>query len=157
MSSQIFKGGLNFDSGKCKPIEKRKSVRTVTPEKVIQSSFIAWRDMFEGRYPILRSIFAVPNGAWMQNKAYAAAMIRQGLTAGIQDCICLAPSFDRKYHGLLIEFKTESAKSKQSDDQLFFHDFFSALGYRTEVCRSARCATEIVNEHLNLKVPVYPR
>ena len=51
-------------------------------------------------------------------------MVRQGLTAGIQDVICLAPSFDNKYHGLLIEFKTEDEKgSVQSDEQIFFHNF----------------------------------
>lgn len=118
-------------------------------------AFIGWRDVFKRRFPILNAIFAVPNGFWTENKAYAAAMVKQGLTRGIQDVICLAPAKNGKYHGLLIEFKTEVGT--QTDEQIFFHNFFAALGYRTEVCRSAFEASTLVNEHLGLKIPVYPR
>lgn len=154
-----FKGGLFDGCGKPQPLELRaKSKLIVTPEKKIQAAFISWRDTFKRDFPILKAIFAVPNGFWTENKAYAASMVRQGLTAGIQDCICLAPSNDGKYHGLLIEFKTEDEmESIQSSEQIFFHEFFARLGYRTEVCRSWWRAAQIVCEHLNLKVPVYPR
>jgi hypothetical protein len=149
-------GGLFDGRGKPQPLAVRKSAQhNTTPEKVIQASFIAWRDAFENRFPILKSIFAVPNGFWTENKNYAVSMVRQGLTKGIQDVICLAPSADGKFHGLLIEFKTEVGK--QSSEQIFFHNFFAELGYRTEVCRSAWRASQIVNEHLNLNIPVYPR
>jgi hypothetical protein len=85
-------------------------------------------------------------------------MVRAGLTAGVQDLICLAPSFDGKFHALLIELKTEDEKnSVQSPEQIFFHNFFAGLGYRTEVCRSAYLASMLVNEHLNIRVPVFPR
>lgn len=142
--------------GKPQPLkESAKSKKQVTPEKHIQAAFIGWRDVFKHRFPILNSIFAVPNGFWTENKAYAIAMVKQGLTRGVQDIICLAPSACRKFHGLLIEFKTEIGK--QSDEQIFFHNFFGGLGYRTEVCRSAYAASMLVNEHLNIKVPVYPR
>lgn len=152
-------GGLFDGRGKPQPLrESAKSKKTVTPEKLIQMAFIGWRDVFKRSFPILNSIFAVPNGFWTENKAYAAAMVKQGLTAGIQDVICLAPSACGKYHGLLIEFKTEDEKNSiQSDEQIFFHNFFAGLGYRAEVCRSAYAASLIVNEHLNLRVPVYPR
>jgi hypothetical protein len=148
-------GGLFDGRGKPQPLKlKAKAARVITPEKHIQSSFIAWRNMFKRQFPILNSIFAVPNGYWTENKNYAEAMVAQGLTKGIQDCICLAPSADGKYHALLIEFKTEVGT--QSDEQVFFHEFFAGLGYRTEVCRNWWTAGQIVNEHLNLKIPVYP-
>ncbi|HEX8289797.1 MAG TPA: VRR-NUC domain-containing protein [Pyrinomonadaceae bacterium] len=132
-----------------------KAKRIITPEKHIQASFIAWRNIHKRQFPLLNSIFAVPNGFWTENKAYANSLIAQGLTAGIQDVICLAPSFDKRFHALLIEFKTEVGE--QSSEQIYFHIFFASLGYRTEVCRSAYAASVLVNEHLNIKVPIYPR
>jgi hypothetical protein len=153
---KIFTGGLFDGRGKPQPLQVPKSAQvTITPEKHIQASFIAWRDTFKRQFPILHAVFAVPNGFWTENKAYAAAMVRQGLTPGIQDCICLAPSADGKYYGLLIEFKNEVGE--ESPEQVFFREFFSSLGYRTEVCRSWWAAGAIVNEHLGLKVPVYPK
>lgn len=159
MAKKDFKGGLFDGRGKPQPIELRaKAERAITPEKKIQAAFIRWRDLFKRDFPVLNAIFAVPNGFWTENKAYAASMITQGLTAGIQDVICLAPSADGKYHALLIEFKTEDLKtSVQSDEQVFFHEFFARLGYRTEVCRSWWTAAQIVCAHLDIRVPVFPR
>lgn len=135
--------------------ESAKSQKQVTPEKLIQAAFIGWRDCFKRSYPILNSIFAVPNGAMLFNKAIAASQVRQGLTAGIPDIICLAPSHDKRFNALLLEFKTQAGKT--SEKQEFFLKFFADLGFRTEICRTAFEASNIVNEHLNLKIPVYPR
>ena len=100
--NNYLKGGLFDARGKPQPLSIKKAAQVIiTPEKHIQSSFISWRDMFKRQFPILKSIFAVPNGIWAHNKAVAAAMVTQGLTRGIQDCICLSPSADGKYHGLL--------------------------------------------------------
>ena len=155
--NKFLNGGLFPKRGKPKPLQAStaKNKQIITPEKHIQSSFIAWRNIHKRQFPILNAIFAVPNGFWTENKAYAEAMVRQGLTAGIQDCICLSPSHDKKYPALLIEFKTEIGD--QSPEQIFFHNFFAGLGYRTEVCRSAYAASVLVNEHLNIRVPIYPR
>ena len=156
MKNRNLIGGLFDGRGKPQPLQlSAKAKKQITPEKQIQSSFFAWRNIHKRQFPILKAIFAVPNGYWTENKAYAEEMVRQGLTRGIQDVICLAPSHDKKFHGLLIEFKTQVGK--QSDDQVFFHEFFTNLGYRAEVCRSAFHASTLVNEHLNIKVPVYPR
>lgn len=149
-------GGLFDGRGKPQPLSiSAKAKQVITPEKNIQASFIAWRDIFKRQFPILYSIFAVPNGLWAQNKAVAMSQVRQGLTSGIQDVICLAPSHNKRFYGLLIEFKNETGR--QSEEQIFFHDFFAGLGYRTEVARSAYQASMLVNEHLNVKIPIYPR
>lgn len=155
--NKFLTGGLFDGRGKPQPLKpSAKSKKQVPLEKYVQSSFIGWRDTFKRQFPLLNSIFAVPNGFWTENKAYAAAMIKQGLTKGIQDVICLAPSADGKYHALLIEFKTEDEKnSLQSVEQKFFHNFFADLGYRTEVCRTWWDAAKIVCQHLDLKIPVY--
>lgn len=153
---KIFTGGLFDGRGKPQPLRVSKSAQNpITPEKLIQKAFIAWRDMFKRDYPILNAIFAVPNGFWTENKAYALEMVRAGLTKGISDLICLAPSADGKYHALLIELKNEVGE--ESEEQIYFRQFFSSLGYRTEVCRDWWTAAGIVCEHLNIRVPVYGR
>ena len=137
------------------PPKQEKSSRR---KNTSSPSFIAWRNIHKRQFPILNAIFAVPNGFWTENKAYAQAMVRQGLTSGVPDLICLAPSACGKFHALLIELKTEDEKnSVTSPEQQFFLEFFSGLGYRTEVCRSAYAASVLVNEHLDIRVPIYPR
>ncbi len=151
-------GGLFDGRGKPQTLkESAKSKKQVMPEKLIQSAFFGWRDVFKRQFPILNAIFAVPNGAWIENKAYVKSLIAQGLTAGIPDVICLAPSACRKFNALLIEFKTEAESSRTSDEQKYFLQFFAGLGSRSTVCRSAYHASMLVNEHLGINVPVYPR
>ncbi|MBX3288428.1 MAG: VRR-NUC domain-containing protein [Acidobacteria bacterium] len=147
-----LKGGLFDGRGKPQPLALRKAAeRPKTPEKDIQASFFAWRDVYKRRYPILHSLFAVPNGIWTY-KAIAVSQVKQGLTSGIPDVICLAPSFDQKYFGLLIEFKSEGGKVSES--QAFFLGFFADQGYRTTICRSWQDAARIVNEHLGASIPI---
>ena len=150
MKNRNLTGGLFDGCGKPQPLkESAKSKQTVIPEKIIQASFIYWRDLHKTQYPILNCIFSVPNGLWAQNVAVAKANVRQGLTKGIQDVICLSPSADKKYPGLLIEFKTEDLKnSVQSDEQLYFHDFFANLGYLIVVLRCWEDASDLVIDYL---------
>ena len=155
MKNRNLTGGLFDGRGKPQPLRPSKAKQITTPEKHIQSSFIAWRNIHKREFPILNSIFAVPNGAMLFNKAIAVSQVQQGLTKGIPDVICLAPSFDKKYHALLIEFKTETGKVSESQD--FFIAFFAELGFQTKICRTAFDASNAVNEHLNLKIPIYPR
>jgi hypothetical protein len=56
---------------------------------------------------------------------------------------------------MLIEFKTEVGEL--SEDQEFFLKFFEDLGYRTAICRTPWGAAQLINEHLGIKVPIYPR
>jgi hypothetical protein len=151
-----LKGGLFDGRGyKPRPLEQRaKEKNKPTPEKKIQADFIAWRNMNKREYPLLSSIFAVPNGIWTF-KSVAKSMISQGMTAGIPDVICLAPSHDGRYHGLLIEFKNEV--EEPSDDQKFFLKYFADLGYRTSICRNADDAKILVKEYLGLTIPITRR
>jgi VRR-NUC domain-containing protein len=151
-----LKGGLFDGRGKPQPLELRAKAKKPkpTPEKTIQQKFIAWRNTHKNEFPILRCIYAVPNGIWTF-KSVAGAMISQGLTAGIPDVNVDAPSHDGKYIGLKIEFKSE--KGETSEEQKFFLGFFADLGYRTAICRTWYDAANIVNDHLGIKVPVYPK
>ncbi len=155
MNSNL-KGGLNFDTGNCRTLEKRKSIKEIIPkEKDIQKALFVWKKTHLRECPILHALFAVPNGIWTF-KSMAAEMVRQGLTAGIQDVILLAPSHDGKYPALLIEFKTLDEKKVESAEQIFYRNFFANLGYRTVVLRCWEDAADLIIEHLNLplKKPV---
>jgi hypothetical protein len=151
-----LKGGLFDGRGyKPRPLEQRaKEKNKPTPEKKIQAEFIAWRNQHKRAFPVLNSIFAVPNGIWAF-KSVAKGMVSQGMTAGIPDIVCLAPSHDRRYHGLLIEFKNEAGEP--SDEQKFFFKHFSDLGYRTALCRRADDAALLVKEYLGIDVPITRR
>lgn len=150
-----LKGGLFDGRGKPQPLALKKSAeRQKTPEKNIQSLFFGWRNTHKRDYPILNSIFAVPNGIWTF-KSVAVSQVRQGLTAGIPDVICLSPSIDGLFHGLLIEFKNE--QGEVTDEQKFFLSFFADLGYRTSICRRWEDAADVVNTYLGLNVPVFRR
>lgn len=52
--------------------------------------------MFKRDYPILNSVFAVPNGI-STFKFVAKRMVSQGMNAGIRDVIGLEPSNDRLF------------------------------------------------------------
>jgi hypothetical protein len=153
---KTLKGGLFDGRGyKPRPLEVRAKVKNKpTPEKKIQADFITWRNQNKREYPLLNAIFAVPNGIWAF-KSVAKGMVAQGMTAGILDVICLAPSHDRKYFGLLIEFKNEVGEL--SDEQKFFIKFFSDLGYRTAIVRDADDAKILVKEYLGLTIPITRR
>lgn len=151
--SKNLKGGLNFSGGNSKPLELRKTAEVVViPEKIIQKSLFVWKSFNLNQHPILKALFAVPNGLWAKNQAVAAEMNRQGMTAGIQDVILLSPSADKKYPGLLIEFKTLAKSSVQSDEQKFYHQFFAELGYKTEVFRCWEDAADCIIDYLNLPI-----
>jgi hypothetical protein len=150
-----LKGGLFDGRGKPQPLELRARAKNKpTPEKKIQREFIAWRNQHKREFPVLKSIFAVPNGIWAF-RSVAKGMVLEGMTAGIPDIICLAPSHDRKYHGLLIEFKNETGEL--SDEQKLYLQFFADLGYRTAICRRADDAALIVRDHLGINIPITPR
>ena len=156
MSSKIYTGGLFDGRGKPQPLGVRAKVKKATPlEKSVQIAFFGWRDVFKRQFPILNCLFSVPNGLWTY-PAVAKAAVAQGLTAGIPDVMCMAPSADGRYHGLMIEFKRETT-GKPTPEQEFFLKFFSDQGFRTAICRTAHDASLLVNEHLGTNVPVYPR
>lgn len=121
----------------------------VQPESVIQESFFAWARTNERQFPILKRIFAVPNGGY-RHKATAIAMKRQGVKAGVLD-VCL-PVARKGFAGLWIEFKTEVGKP--SDEQKEWIVFLESEGHQVHVLRSWRVAANITVDYLNLPLKV---
>lgn len=154
--SRIYKGGLFDGRGKPQPLAVRAKALNPPPlEKHIQTAFFGWRDTFKTRYPVLNAIIHVPNGMYT-HKNIAKGMKAQGMTKGVPDVLCLAASADGKYNGLAIEFKREKT-GRLSEEQAFYLQFLADHNWRTAICRTAHDASLLVNEHLGLELPVFPR
>jgi hypothetical protein len=118
-------------------------IETLTSEDLHQSALIAWSESSEAmtKYPMLRWLFAVPNGGG-RSVSTAATMKRTGLKAGVLDLILLYPS--NGYHGLAIELKY--GRNKPTKEQQDFICHHAPLGYRCVVCYSWLDAKrEIIN------------
>jgi hypothetical protein len=132
--------------------QKRKrgetAARTVAPdakEHEIQCAFFEWVRLQENAIPLLKLIFAVPNGGYRSKKT-AVALKREGAKAGIPDV--LFPLATQKYAGLALEFKRPK-KGRLSDAQSEYIEQLKSVGWRVEVVRSADEAINLVREHIN--------
>ena len=113
-------------------------------EHRLQCSCVQW---FRLQYPRLKNLlFAVPNGG-SRNKAEAARMKDEGVTAGVADLILLTPN--RFYGALCIEMK--AAKGRQSDTQKQWQQEAEANGAKYVVCRSLDDFRRHINEYLDKK------
>lgn len=113
-------------------------------EHRIQCACVRW---FRLQYPRLRErLFAVPNGGG-RSKTEAAKLVGEGVMPGVSDLILLKPN--RQYGALLIEMKTPSASSRQSQRQIWWQKAVTADGeYRYVVCRSLDDFMREVKEYL---------
>jgi len=134
----------------------RKRVLSET-EHDIQAACVQWSRYNYGKYPMLKFLHSVPNGANLQkveslNKKgkksrYCPNYTRlasEGLNPGVPD-LCL-PYPMGIYHGLYIEMK--SKKGKISEEQEEWIKYLKENNYRVEVCRSLEEFMAVVKEYL---------
>jgi hypothetical protein len=110
-----------------------RPIRELTNEDMMQSALISWSESLEAlaKYPMLRWLFAVPNGGKRTLKT--ASLLKQtGVKPGVPDLMLLYPS--NGYHGLIIEMKY--GRNKPSNGQPQFIAHHANLGYRCVVCWS---------------------
>lgn len=116
--------------------------RRDNPEEREQIALIRWRDLWAGRYPVLRWLHAVPNGHKM-TPGQAAKAKAAGLTAGVWDLFLPVPTNDGA--GLYLEMK--SPRGRLSAEQVEFRRDLSAL-YDFAVCRTWIEAATAVCDYL---------
>jgi hypothetical protein len=108
-----------------------------------QKALFYHRDLLVGRYPLLKALYAVPNGG-KRDKVTAAKLKAEGATAGVWDChlpvgiIKFAPNepfFPDEiiYHGLWIEIKI--GKDNLSPEQIAWQELLEPLGHKFYVAR----------------------
>lgn len=121
------------------------------PEAKIQAESFAW---VWNEYPQYRGlVFAVTNqnersGDLGKKAQLISGAMRKnlGLVAGVSDLICLIPR--GKYHGLMLECKTESGTQKPP--QIWWQGVVEPQGYLYKIFRSVDEFKEIIQWYLNL-------
>jgi VRR-NUC domain-containing protein len=103
-------------------VERRAKPREL--ERPHQVALIKWVRAVNGAYPVLKLLYAVPNGG-DRNLRVARKLKAEGVLAGVAD-LCL-PAARRGYHGLYIEMKSE--KGSATKEQKNFLRGVSAEGY----------------------------
>lgn len=103
-----------------------------------------WAKYNESRWPILRWMFAIPNGT-RTSIHVAAKMKASGVKRGVAD-IMLPYAQPGGACGLFIEMKT--AKGHLSPEQKEFLEAMTAQGYATAVCHGLDEAIKVITEYL---------
>jgi hypothetical protein len=108
-----------------------------------QAALMQWAAFSEARYPELRLLFAIPNGA-ARDKITGAMLKREGVRAGVPD-LCL-PCARRGYHGLFIELKV--GRNRPAEKQAAWLDALTQAGYLAVACWGWCEAREVIEEYL---------
>lgn len=100
---------------------------------------VRWKSLTNWRFEYF---IKVPNEG-RRSFALARKMKREGLSAGLPDVLCLAPS--EYYKGLAIEFKV--GVNKQTPAQIAWQAKLEKIGWLYRVCYSLDEAVNVVNEY----------
>jgi hypothetical protein len=110
-----------------------------------QKTLIDWTLMVRGKYPVLKLLFAIPNGG-RRDLIEARHLKEQGVKAGV--CDLFLPVSCGKYHGLFIELKTD--KGVLSDAQSWWIEELTKQGYFVKICRGYDSARRVIEWYLSL-------
>jgi VRR-NUC domain len=124
-------------------IKKRAKPREL--ERSHQVALIKWVRAVEDAYPVLKLLYAVPNGG-DRNLRVARKLKAEGVRAGVAD-LCL-PAARRGYHGLYLEMKSEDGIA--SKEQKEFLRGVSEEGYCAVIARGVEEARAALEWYLGL-------
>lgn len=100
-------------------------------EHQIQVQMIKWARFNQKKFPQLRLLYAIPNGA-KRTPAQANYLRIEGMRSGVWDLNLDYPAHG--YHGLRIETKTPIGRL--SENQKKFKELYEWAGYYTAIVRS---------------------
>ena len=108
-----------------------------------QVALFMWANANLDRYPVLRFMFAVPNGGH-RHPAVAGKLKAEGVKAGVLDIHLPAPRSG--FYGLWLEMK--AGKNRPTAEQLLWMDYLRSAGYCVRLCYSAKDAQKAIEEYL---------
>lgn len=112
------------------------------PEGKIQAQCVQW--LWNDR-PETRGLYIhIPNEGNRSSKIDGSIRKSLGIVAGAPDTFLFMPR--RGYHGLAIEFKTETGV--QSEAQKLFQERLEVMGYKYVIIRSLEEFKEIIDWYL---------
>jgi hypothetical protein len=133
---------------KAEPNPDRK--RNAHAEDDEQKAVIQWCRANRGRWPQLRLIYAIPNGAFLagEDKLDRAKRFMRLKASGVRPAVLdlNLPVARGGYIGLWIEMK--SATGRVTPEQQQEINDLRAEGHRVEVCYSAREATAVIEDYM---------
>jgi hypothetical protein len=129
-------------------------------EHAEQCAVMTWAALNAAKWPCLRLLYAVPNGAFFgdgvkhlkNGKTVALSVLRskhqkaEGLKEGVPD-LCLPVPSGVAHRGLYIELKRRTL-GKPSAMQVWWRQCLILMGYRAELCHGAAAAIEVLHQHV---------
>jgi hypothetical protein len=114
-------------------------------ERPHQVALIKWVRSVNDAYPVLKFLYAVPNGG-KRNLRVARKLKAEGVLAGVAD-LCL-PAARRGYHGLYLEMKSEEGVATK--EQKEFLRGVSAEGYCAVIAQGVDEARSVLEWYIGL-------
>ena len=114
-------------------------------ERPHQVALIKWVREVENTYPVLKLLYAVPNGG-DRNLQVARKLKAEGVRAGVPD-LCL-PAPRRGYHGLYLEMKSEDGVATKEQKE-FLHGV-SEEGYCAVIVHGMEEGREVLEWYLGI-------
>lgn len=114
-----------------------------------QATLFKLLKMNEARIPLLKYVFAIPNGG-QRNKGVAAKLKAEGVKAGVHDIFLPLPM--NGYHGMFIEMKF--GRNGLTAEQSEFGLFAASQNYHTVVCYSWVEATREIEKYLGIDLTI---
>ena len=105
-----------------------------------QVNVINWSMIHRAEYPDLKLLHAVPNGG-NRNEIEAKHLKDEGVKPGVPDLFL--PVSRGKYHGLMIEMKTDTGRT--SDEQNWWIFELNRQGYFCKVCHGWESAVRVIS------------
>jgi len=124
-------------------VNKRAKPREL--ERPHQVALIKWVKTIQDAYPVLKLLYAVPNGG-DRNIRVARKLKAEGVLAGVAD-LCL-PAARRGYHGLYLEMKSEEGVA--NEEQKEFLRGVSGEGYCAVIAQGVDEARETFEWYIGL-------
>lgn len=112
-------------------------------EHQMQVRIVNWAKANEGVCPLLKWMFAVPNGG-KRNVGTAVKLKAEGVKKGVPDL--WLPVRTAKYTGVVLENKV--GYNKTSPEQREWITFLQEQGWLVKVCYNAAEAIEVLREYL---------
>lgn len=114
-------------------------------EHTEQCAVMDWANLHAARYPVLRLLYATPNGGKRHIKT-AIDLGREGVKRGVPDLHLAVPR--RHYHSLWIEMKF--GRNKLTPEQEWWIDTLRAQDNKAETCYSTHEAVRTIYFYLGL-------
>ncbi len=114
-------------------------------ERPHQVALIKWVRTVQNLYPVLKLLYAIPNGG-DRNLRVARKLKAEGVLAGVAD-LCL-PAARRGYHGLYLEMKSEEGIAKK--EQKEFLRGVSGEGYCAVIAQGVDEARSVLEWYIGI-------